>query len=338
MKYFFKIYIPTFVIILSTFVVAPTAHADSLKVFKNFDSVEFGGPGHIDLEFTKSTNLLTYLGIKVKPGQKLDVHIQGIPGRTQDAQLSYFSITVLNYQRQAINSYQVHSFREPYAGDIFVAPGNTLNQGDRYFILVDIPDDYAYENFSLDLNLDDVSDSNSGTDAPDTFEHALPLTDDLHGFLPVSNTYSTDKADMYTLDIPKNSTLSLEATPEDQGMLGIEIFNDNKKSISTYNPHNPGEINKLKVTAKNSHKLYIKATGQAGKYTIRHTISSATGEELKTAFDLVSTNNNYYTNNNSVPNKSYTLYYVIGLLVLAGLFLKYKAIIIPFIEKFLDHN
>ncbi len=316
------------------------ANADSLKVFRTFDSVEFGGPGHIDPDLMHDTNPLSYFGINIKPGQKLNVHVHGVPGRTASTELTSVEVKVLNYQRQTISNLRVSSFKDPFAGDSFVAPGNTSGDDNRYFVLVDVEEGYAPATFSLDLNLDDVSDSNSGTDAPDTFENALPLTDELRGFLPVSNTYSTDNADVYTFDIPKNSTLSLDATPEDQGMVAIEIFDQDKRSITSYRPHNPGEINKIKISSKDSHKLYLKVTGEAGLYTIRHQISNATTDELKNAFDRTpSPNNINYSNSNvSTGSPSHTPYYLFGILVLAGIFIKYKSIIISFIEKFLDHN
>ncbi|MGB2728017.1 MAG: PGF-CTERM sorting domain-containing protein [Halobacteriota archaeon] len=136
-----------------------------------------------------------------------------------------------------------------------------------------------------DISVEDNFDAGSQTDAGDTFETAMDITQGVYkGYL--SGMWGTDIKDLYKLPVEKGTALTVKVTPPSNTMRGITLYNGDRVKIGEeYYPANPGAIVKTTQEITDSDNIYIAITSivddDYGEYTLEITTGAgaAAGEE-----------------------------------------------------------
>jgi len=136
-----------------------------------------------------------------------------------------------------------------------------------------------------DISVEDNFDAGSQTDAGDTFENAMDITQGVYkGYL--SGMWGTDTKDLYKLPVEKGTALTVKVTPPSNKMRGITLYNGDRVKIGeAHYPANLGAIVKTTQAITDSDNIYIAITSivddDYGEYTLEITTGAgaAAGEE-----------------------------------------------------------
>ena len=134
-----------------------------------------------------------------------------------------------------------------------------------------------------DISVEDNFDAGSQTDAGDTFENAMDITQGVYkGYL--SGMWGTDIKDLYKLPVEKGTMLTVKVTPPSNTMRGITLYNGDRVKIAEKYPANPGAIVKTTQGITDSDNIYIAITSigdNYGEYTLEITTEAgaAAGEK-----------------------------------------------------------
>jgi PGF-CTERM protein len=130
------------------------------------------------------------------------------------------------------------------------------------------------------ITVDDNFDAGSQTDAGDTFETAMEITQGTYnGYL--SGSQGTDTKDLYRLPVEEGTALTVKVIPPSDRMRGFTLYDENRIEIAAEYPYNPGRITKTTQEITYSGDIYIGVTpydDDYGEYTLDLEINNETGE------------------------------------------------------------
>ncbi len=129
------------------------------------------------------------------------------------------------------------------------------------------------------ITIDDNFDAGSQTDAGDTFETAMEITEGTHnGYL--SGSLGTDTKDLYRLPVEAGTSLTVKLTPPSDRMRGFTLYNEDRIEIAAEYPSYPGVIANTTQEITYSGDIYIGITpydDDYGEYTLDLEITNETG-------------------------------------------------------------
>ncbi len=129
------------------------------------------------------------------------------------------------------------------------------------------------------ITIDDNFDAGSQTDAGDTFETAMEITQGTHnGYL--SGSLGTDTKDLYRLPVEAGTSLTVKLTPPSDRMRGFTLYDEDRIEIAAEYPSYPGVIANTTQEITYSGDIYIGITpydNDYGEYTLDLEITNETG-------------------------------------------------------------
>jgi len=130
------------------------------------------------------------------------------------------------------------------------------------------------------ITIDDNFDAGSQTDAGDTFETAMEITQGTHtGYL--SGSQGTDIKDIYRLPVEAGTSLTIKLTPPSDRMREFTLYDEDRTEIAAEYPSNPGAIAETTQEIIYSGDIYIGITpyndDDYGEYTLDLEITNETG-------------------------------------------------------------
>jgi hypothetical protein len=147
--------------------------------------------------------------------------------------------------------------------------------------------------YNIKASLVDHYDANSGTDAGDTFDTAMNITQGSYdGFLAGSN--GNDHKDVYKLALDSGEKINVKLTPSDNVKLDIKIYNEDRAEEKSIQSPDKGVVTRTSWTAPSAQEAYvfIEWDGKSPSRTYHMDISvEAPGEHglSITAFETPST-------------------------------------------------
>lgn len=135
----------------------------------------------------------------------------------------------------------------------------------KFYIRVECVFDGQY---NLNVSIEDHYDANSGTDAGNTFDTAMNITQGSYdGFL--SGKYhgdqGTDLKDLYKLPLEAGETINVKSTPPDDVKLKTMIYNEDRANVNSTESPDTGAITRSAWTAPSAQDVYI-LIERAGDY------------------------------------------------------------------------
>ena len=138
---------------------------------------------------------------------------------------------------------------------------------------------YTLENTEYLIMIDDNFDAGSQTDAGDTFETAMEITEGTHnGYL--SGSHGTDTKDLYRMTVEAGTALTVKVTPPSDRMREFTLYDEDRIEIAAEYPSNPGAIANTTQEITYSGDIYIGITpydDDYGEYTLDLEITNETG-------------------------------------------------------------
>ncbi len=116
--------------------------------------------------------------------------------------------------------------------------------------------------FTLQISLTNYYDTNSQTDAGDTFEKALNITTGeyrgyLAGTYPMMTPKGDDFKDYYKIPVKKGETYTFKVTPPSTDEISLELFNLNRESIDEKSSANSGAIVSLSLSPTANTDIFV---------------------------------------------------------------------------------
>jgi hypothetical protein len=114
--------------------------------------------------------------------------------------------------------------------------------------------------YNLNVSIYDHYDANSGTDAGDTFNTAMNITQGSYdGFLAGKNygDQGTDNKDVYKLSLEAGETINVKLTPPDYNKLKTIIYNEDRAKMSSTESPDAGVITRSSWTAPYAQDVYV---------------------------------------------------------------------------------
>jgi len=125
--------------------------------------------------------------------------------------------------------------------------------------------------YSLDVSVEDHYDVNSGTDAGDTFDTAMNISQGsydgfLSGYYNVndgthdawsSEDRGTDSKDLYKLSLEAGETINVKSTPADDVKLKTLIYNEDRATMDSTKSSETGVITRSSWTAPYAQDVYV---------------------------------------------------------------------------------
>ena len=159
-----------------------------------------------------------------------------------------------------------------------------------------IPNDNGQ--YNINVSIEDHYDANSGTDASNTFDTAMNITQGSYGgFLSghynggwYGVSYGTDNKDFYKLSLEAGETINVKLTPPDDVKLKSIIYNEDRATMNSTESHATGVITRSSWTAPYAQDVYvlIERTGSypSGTYHLDLSVESPGEHDLSiTSFE-----------------------------------------------------
>ena len=128
--------------------------------------------------------------------------------------------------------------------------------------------------YCLNVSVEDHYDASSGTDAGDTFDTAMNITQGSYeGFLsgnyysytPKEEDWGTDHKDFYKLSLESGERINVALTPPDDVKLNLKIYNQDRKVVNSTQSPDTGVITRASWTAPSAQDVHI-LIERAGDY------------------------------------------------------------------------
>jgi hypothetical protein len=122
--------------------------------------------------------------------------------------------------------------------------------------------------YRLNVTIEDHYDASSGTDAGDTFDATMNISQGSYdGFLS-GNYYDdrgTDDKDFYNLSLESGEKINIALTPPDDVKLNLKIYNQDRTVVNSTQSPDKGVITRASWTAPSAQDVYI-LIERAGNY------------------------------------------------------------------------
>ena len=122
--------------------------------------------------------------------------------------------------------------------------------------------------YALNITVKDHYDAESGTDAGDTFDTAMNITQGSYdGFLSGNHNKDrgTDDSDLYKISLESGEKINVALTPPDEVKLNLKIYNQDRELVNSTQSPDKGVITRASWTAPSAQDGYI-LIERAGDY------------------------------------------------------------------------
>jgi hypothetical protein len=200
-----------------------------------------------------------YFYIMVNAGQTLVVI-----GSTLDANYGGIQQSIYGEDKSVLNEFEIRGALE---SALLSESLNSEKDSYKLYIRTESTWDY-FQHYSLDVSIEDHYDANSGTDAGDTFDTAMNITQgNYDGFL--SGYYSvhkgnwdsidrgTDHKDLYNVSLDAGETINVKLTPPDDVKLKTTIYNQDRAEVNSTESPDTGVITRASWTAPSAQDVYV---------------------------------------------------------------------------------
>jgi len=122
--------------------------------------------------------------------------------------------------------------------------------------------------YNINVSIEDHYDANSGTDAGDTFDTAMNITQGSYdGFLAGKyyGDQGTDNKDFYKLSLEAGETINVKSTPPDDVKLKTMIYNEDRANVNSTESPEIGVISRAAWTAPSTQDVFV-LIERAGDY------------------------------------------------------------------------
>lgn len=122
--------------------------------------------------------------------------------------------------------------------------------------------------YNINVSIEDHYDVNSGTDAGDTFDTAMNITQGSYdGFLAgwYYGDKGTDNKDLYKLSLEAGETINVKLTPADDVKLKTMVYNEDRATMNSTTSPATGAITRSSWTAPYAQDVYV-LIERAGNY------------------------------------------------------------------------
>jgi hypothetical protein len=182
-----------------------------------------------------------------------------------------------------------HCFKGPFKSDTMRWSPNSAKDSYKCYLKVKC----AAAWYNLNVSLVDHYDANSGTDAGDTFDTAMNITQGSYdGFL--AGSCGNDHKDIYKLALESGEKINVKLTPSDNVKLNLKIYNEDRAEENSIRSPDKGVITRSSWTAPSAQEAYvlIERTGEypSGTYHMDISVEPPGEHGLSiTAFETPST-------------------------------------------------
>jgi hypothetical protein len=204
----------------------------------SFETAKLITPGTYSGE-NISKNNEDYYKIELNPGYRMNILITA---KTQNRG-NVGEINIYNEKRMELSS-NGFFFNSGEAIQEMYWVASSKDESNIYFIKVGNYGAGTYD-YSINVTIEDNTDIESGTDAPDTFEDALEITPGKHRGWLIAGTVGTDQIDMYKINLNKGELLTVNLTPESTASMNISIYDSTRKFQKSKLSPNEGAIIEL---------------------------------------------------------------------------------------------
>jgi len=140
----------------------------------------------------------------------------------------------------------------------------------KFYTKVECVDRYFNGNgqYNINVSIEDHYDANSGTDAGNTFDTAMNITQGSYdGFLAGKyyGDQGTDNKDVYKLSLEAGETINVKLTPPDDVKLKSIIYNKDRATMNSTESPETGVITRSSWTAPSAQDVYV-LIERAGNY------------------------------------------------------------------------
>jgi len=222
-----------------------TAYADTLGGGDSCENAIEIFSGH-NAEAVLDKNSVEYFYITVNSGQMLVVKGAVLSGRA-------ICQSILNEDGFEMNT---HTFDQ--SGILKVSLNSEMNNSKLYLRIANTH--YGSTEYVLNVSIEDHYDTNSGTDAGDTFDTAMNVSQGSYdGFL--SGNYKSDggsdNKDLYKLSLESGENVTVKLTPPDDVKLGLTIYDEDRAEVDYIESPETGVITRASWTAPFKQDIYI---------------------------------------------------------------------------------
>lgn len=289
-------------------------------------------PGSYVTDHEIAQNSFEYFKVSIKAGQMLKVKVT-----TPAGEYPYAGVTVYDLEQEEIGS-------ETIIGDALTSETvswlRSYEDSSIFYIAVGSEYDENAIGTTYAISVNDYYDAGTQTDVGGTHDTALKLTSvgEYRGYV-VSQYLGTDLVDFYEIRVEEGKSLTVRATPSEEGYLEVTIYNSDKEELASKVSANEGAIVTVSSpeALNQAGDLFIKVDGSwSGELEepIDYTLEISTPEGTTTNGDTTSNGDttadgDTTTNGGAAGGPNWTLIGagVIGLIltgVLASAFLKKK--------------
>jgi hypothetical protein len=216
-------------------------------------------------------------------------YITGNPGQTLVVKGSIVSShdgamhqSIYNEDKLVLNALEIKRSYSGHASSSSLMTTSLSSEKDHYklYIRTKAKSYYGggYFQYRLDVSVEDHYDANSGTDAGDTFDTAMNLTQGnydgfLSGYYDVGNgkgawtskDRGNDHKDLYKLALESGEKINVKLIPSDSVKLNLKIYNEDRAEEKSIQSPDTGVIFRTSWTAPSAQDVYV-LIERAGDY------------------------------------------------------------------------
>jgi hypothetical protein len=156
-----------------------------------------------------------------------------------------------------------HCFRGTFKSDTMLWSPNSAKDSYKCYLKAKCTDGYYAEpgdrhgcQYNINASLVDHYDANSGTDAGDTFDTAMNITQGSYdGFLAGSD--GNDLKDVYKLALDSGEKINVKLTPSDNVKLNLKIYNEDRAEENFTQSPDKGVVTRTSWTAPSAQEAYV---------------------------------------------------------------------------------
>ncbi len=112
-------------------------------------------------------------------------------------------------------------------------------------------------NVGFEATVTDLTDVDSGKDAPSSFAEALPIEAKNYS----NNFLMVEDVDRYKLSVPSAGTVSIKIIPEETKRVSLDVYNEDREKLWGNSSNNDGAILKFEQAFDKSQTLYLEVKG-----------------------------------------------------------------------------
>ena len=145
---------------------------------------------------------------------------------------------------------------------------NSEKDSYKFYIKFECVQSSSDSRYNINVSIEDHYDAKSGTDAGNTFDTAMNITQGSYdGFLTGKHygDQGTDNKDFYKLSLEAGETINVKLTPADDVKLKTMVYNEDRANVNSTESPETGVITRSSWTAPYAQDVYV-LIERAGSY------------------------------------------------------------------------